>query len=91
MTLIVFDVHLHLKCSCLRDSLNVYFKTAHKHMEFYYNSIAKEQPNLCNHAVRLSLCVYTDASPGVGPLVGGEITKSLGARLLVSVLCAVYL
>ena len=33
-----------------------------------------------------SLCVYTDASPGVESLVGREFAQSLGARLLVSVL-----
>ena len=42
-----------------------------------------------NHAVRLSPCVYTDASPGVEMLVGREFAQSLGARLLVSVLRAV--
>ena len=36
-----------------------------------------------------SPCVYTDASPGVESLVGREFAKSLGARLLVSVLRAV--
>ena len=34
----------------------------------------------------VSLCVYADASPGVGSLVGKELAQSLGARLLVSVL-----
>ena len=33
-----------------------------------------------------SLCAYTDASPGAGSLVGRESSKSLGTRLLVSVL-----
>ena len=42
-----------------------------------------------HHAVRFSLCIYTDASPGVGSLVGRELTQSLGARLLVSVLLVV--
>ena len=37
-------------------------------------------------AVRLPPYVYADASPGVGSLVGGELSQSLGARLLVSVL-----
>ena len=35
------------------------------------------------------MCVYTDASPGDGSLVGREFTHSLGARLLVLVLRAV--
>ena len=42
-----------------------------------------------HHAVRFSLCIYTDASPGVGSLVGRELTQALGARLLVSVLLVV--
>ena len=37
-------------------------------------------------AVKSPLRTYTDASPGVGSLVGGELSQSLGARLLVSVL-----
>ena len=46
--------------------------------------------DLCIHyAVRFSPCVYADASPGVESLVGRELTQSLGARLLVSVLRAV--
>ena len=36
-----------------------------------------------------SPCVYADANPGDGSLVGREFTKSLGARLLVLVLQAV--
>ena len=39
-----------------------------------------------SHAVRFPSCAYTDASPGVGSLVGGEFSQSLEARLLVSVL-----
>ena len=42
-----------------------------------------------HHAVRFTPCVYTDASPGVQSLVGREFVQSLGARLMVSVLCAV--
>ena len=38
-----------------------------------------------SRAVRFPSCAYTDASPGVGSLVGGEISKSPEARLLVSV------
>ena len=34
---------------------------------------------------------FADVSPGVGSLVGGEFSQSLGARLLVSVLRAVGL
>ena len=37
-------------------------------------------------AVRLPPCAYADASSGVGSLVGGELSQSLGTRLLVSVL-----
>ena len=36
-----------------------------------------------------SSCFYIDASPGVESLVGRELTQSLGAPLLVSVLRAV--
>ena len=32
---------------------------------------------------------FADVSPGVGSLVGGELSQSLGARLLVSALRAV--
>ena len=32
---------------------------------------------------------FADASPGVGSLVGGEFSQSLGTRLLVSALRAV--
>ena len=32
---------------------------------------------------------FADVSPGVGSLVGGEFSQSLGARLLVSALRAV--
>ena len=39
-----------------------------------------------NLSVRFHSCAYTDASPGVGSLVGGEFSQSLDARLLVSVL-----
>ena len=42
-----------------------------------------------HHAVRFSPCIYTDANPGVGSLVGRELTQSLGTRLLVSVLLVV--
>ena len=35
-------------------------------------------------AVRFLSCAYTDASPGVKSLVGGEFSQSLEARLLVS-------
>ena len=42
-----------------------------------------------DHAVRFSPCIYSDASPGVGSLVGRELTESLGASLLVSVLLLV--
>ena len=37
-------------------------------------------------AVKFSLCVYADASPGVRSLVGGESSKSLVVHLLVSAL-----
>ena len=39
-----------------------------------------------SRAVRFPSCAYTDASAGVGSLVGGEFSQSLEARLLVSVL-----
>ena len=39
-----------------------------------------------SRAVRSPSCAYTDASPGVGSLVGREFSQSLEARLLVSVL-----
>ena len=44
---------------------------------------------LCRLLLMYTPCVYTDDSPGVGSLVAGEFTQSLGARLLVSVLRAV--
>ena len=39
-----------------------------------------------SRVVRFPSCAYTDASPGDGSLVVGELSQSLEARLLVSVL-----
>ena len=39
-----------------------------------------------SRAVSFPSCAYTDNSPGVGSLVGGEFPQSLEAWLLVSVL-----
>ena len=39
-----------------------------------------------SRAVRFPSCAFTDASPGVGSLVGREFSQSLEAWLLVSVL-----
>ena len=71
------DSHLSVQGACCLD------------IGFCHMFSALDGVILCwriSRAVRFPSCVYTDASPGVGSLVGREFSQSLEAWLLVSVL-----
>ena len=71
------DTHLSVQGACCLD-------IGFRHM---FSALDGFAFSWCiSRAVRFPSCAYTDASPGVWSLVGGEFSQSLEAQLLVSVL-----
>ena len=71
------DLYLSVEGACCLD-------IGFRHMFYAFDSVTFSW--CISRAVRFPSCTYTDASPGVGSLVGEELSQSLEAWLLVSVL-----